>query len=159
MEKNNGTPKAGAGLPKFDVWVYGMPGEDELEGAVREVKMMRRLREQGSDTLVSAAPATLKVLNVTPRRKSDTKSPDSTRRELAVEVELTEGVKRSVMNHFDDGLGLAAFKTGIKFTLVYWPFDKMARVSRSCDVLSKKLINLKKEEQPEGAEGANPPKA
>lgn len=140
MEKNTGTPKvAGVGQPEFDVWVYGMPGEDELEkGIVREVKLMRRLRAQGSDTLVMASAATLKVLNVTPRRKSDTKSPDSTRRELEVEVELTEGVKRSVTNHFDDGQGLAAFKTGVVFTLVYWPFDKMSRVSRSCKVLSER---------------------
>ena len=138
MERNNMPKAAGTGQPKFDVWVYGMPGEDELEvGTVREVKMMRRLRAQGSDTLVTASSAKLKVLKVEPRRKSDTKSPDSTRRELAVEVEMVEGVKRSITNHFDDGRGLAAFETGVTFTLVYWPFDKMARVSRSCEVLSE----------------------
>lgn len=129
MEKNNG-------MPKFDVWVYGLPGEDELvSGAEREVKLMRRLRGQSADSLITPSAAKLKILNVTPRRKSGTKSPESTRQELEVEVEVTEGVQRSLMNSFDDGQGLSAFKTGVKFTLVYYPFDKMARVSRSCEVL------------------------
>lgn len=142
MEEKKMPKATGTGQPKFDVWVYGLPGEDEMKAGVTcEVKMMRRLREQGSDTLVAPSPATLKVLKAESRRKSDTRSPDSTRRELAVEVMLAEGVKRSVTNHFDDGQGLAAFKTGVTFTLVYWPFDKMSRVSRSCDVLFAQVEN------------------
>lgn len=128
MEKANG-------MPRFDVWVTGLPDENYLEDAVFDVKMMRRSRENGSDTLLFPVPAKLKVVGVTPRRRSGTKVPGSTHRELAVEVELVEDAQKGNLNHFDDGQGLSAFKAGTRFVLVYWPSDRMARVSRSCEVL------------------------
>lgn len=145
MEKNNGMPRAvNAGQPKFEVWVYDMPGEGDLKiaeqsGKAVSVHMMRRHREKGSDSLIYRVPVGLKVLSVKDRRRgSDTKKRvGSMHRELAVEVEMVENAPKGILNGYDDGLGLSAFTAGTKFTLVYCPDDgtKAARVSRSSDAL------------------------
>lgn len=128
MEKQNN------GRPKFDVWVMGLPGEDGMQvGAEIDVKLMRRAREQNADTLVFPEAATLKITSVKPRRRQGSES--STHRELEVEVVFTKNVQHGKTNQFDDGRGLEAFRADTECTVVYWPSDQMARVSRHSAVL------------------------
>lgn len=124
------------GKPRYDVWAYGLPGENELAGRDLDVQLMRRAAQGGGDTLIYKVPVKLHVLSVQPRRRVSG-APGSTHRELAVEVEMVENAQRGAMNSFDDGQGLSAFKAGERFTLVYWPSDRMARVSRSCAILQR----------------------
>lgn len=145
MEKNHGTPMAAStGQPQFEVWAYDMPGEGDLRiaeqsGKAVDVNMMRRHREKGSDSLIYRVPVSLKVLSVKNRRRgSDTKKQvGSMHRELAVEVEMVQNARKGILNGYDDGLGLSAFKAGTQFMLICCPDDgtKIARVSRSSDVL------------------------
>lgn len=140
--------------PRFDVWVDGLPTEQQLSACATEqrpvdVRMMRRSREQRCETLLYKVPAVLKVLSVTPRRREGSRAVDSTHKELAVEVEVAEDVARGNLGGADDGLGLSAFKAGTRFMLVYWPYDQMARVSRSSDV----LFVQPEADEPEGEAG------
>ena len=122
------------GQAKYDVWITGLPDEHGLQG-VLTVKMMRRSRAQNADTLVMPVATQIEVLSVTPRRRKE--ATDSVHRELAVEVVFPTGVPHGRTNRFDDGKGLAAFEADTRCTLVYWPSDQMARVSRHSEVLLK----------------------
>lgn len=129
----------GAGMPAFDVWAYDVLGESDLKaaassGSVLTVKLMRRARKEGCDTLIYRVPVQLKVLDVKTRRRAGAAAP-MTHRELEVKVEVANDVQKGVLNAFDDGQGLSAFKAGTQFTLVFWPDGTMARVSRSSEVL------------------------
>lgn len=144
-EKNNAMERKApvGGMPKFDVWAYGVAGEYDLRaakesGEIQKMELMRKVRGQDNSTLIGRVTAKLRVTDVHERRRKDAKKMmDSTHRELEVHVEAVEDVPMGVTNGLDDGQGLSAFKAGTQFVLVYCPADKlhMARVSRSSAVL------------------------
>lgn len=171
MEEKNSAMERKApvgGMPKFDVWAYGVAGEYDLRaakesGEIQKMELMRKVRGQDNSTLIGRVTAKLRVTDVHERRRKDAKKMmDSTHRELEVHVEVVEDVPMGVTNGLDDGQGLSAFKAGTQFVLVYCPAfvlvycpaDKlhMARVSRSSAVLYAEPAAEEAEEAPEDGE-------
>ncbi len=163
-EKNNAMERKASvlpvgGMPKFDVWFSDLGSELSLKehmdgGKYQAVRMMRRNREVGADTLTAAVRADLKIVSMAERKRADGRpySPSSLHREVELEVEMVSRAGREITNHFDDGQGLSAFRTGTRFTVVYWPSDQMARVSRSSAVLYAEPAAEEAEEAPEDGE-------